>query len=199
MRLYGLTGGIASGKSLAARCFRGLGVPVIDADLVARELTALGQPALGEIAARWPGVLRPDGQLDRSALGARVFAEAAERQALEAILHPRIGAEVRRRAAALAALGHRYALYEAALIFEGRGERDLDGVILVSASGASQRARLVARDGLTPPAIEARLLAQLPLDTKRARAQWILENDGSEVELLAQVGALNAVLKASSP
>src|SRR5277367_6249521 len=97
MRLYGLTGGIASGKSTAARLFRELGVPVIDADVLAREVVEPGQPALAEISARWPSVLA-DGRLDRAAMAKVIFSDPVERKALEAILHPRIRTEAATRA-----------------------------------------------------------------------------------------------------
>ncbi len=193
--LYGLTGGIASGKSTAARLFRARGIPVIDADQLAREVVEPGRPALSEIAARWPTVIGADGRLDRAALAAVVFARPAERKALEAILHPRIRAEAAREALEHLAAGAPYVLYEAALLFEIDGDRELPGVILVSASPAVQRARLAARDALSAADIDQRLAAQLPLAQKRARARWILENDGDEAALAAQVTALDATLR----
>jgi dephospho-CoA kinase len=143
-------------------------------------------------------VLMATGELDRAALARRVFAVAEERKALEAILHPRIREETARRALALAATGAPYALYEAALIFEIDGDRDLEGVILVAASLSSQRSRLAARDGLTPEEIEGRLRAQLSLEEKRSRATWVLDNDGDERSLCAQVAALDARLRAEA-
>ena len=103
MQVFGLTGGIASGKSTVSAMFREAGVPVIDADELAREVVEPGQPALAEIAARFPGTLTPDGRLDRAKLGARIFADPAERAALDAITHPRIQALALERTAALAA------------------------------------------------------------------------------------------------
>jgi dephospho-CoA kinase len=140
-------------------------------------------------------VLTPTGRLDRAALAAKVFASPDERKALEAILHPRIREETALRAMALAETGVAYALYEAALIFEIGGDRDLEGVILVSAAPEVQRARLAKRDGLPPAEIDRRLAAQLPLAEKRAKAKWVLENDGDEAALRAQVVALDATLR----
>lgn len=199
MRLYGLTGGIASGKSTAARFFADRGVPIIDADRLARELAEPGQPALLEIARRWPGVVAADGRLLRRALADLVFAAADERRALEAILHPRIRAEAARQAKALESAGHVYALYEAALILETGGERSLDGVILVSASAETQRARLAQRNNLSPEDARRRIAAQLPQEEKRQRARWILENDGDVESLREQVSALDAVLRGLGP
>lgn len=187
MRVVGLTGGIASGKSTVSAMFRELGAQVIDADQVARDVVEPGTPGLGEVARRFPGVLDPSGQLDRAALGRRVFADPAERRALEAILHPRIRAEVARRTEALARAGVTVALYDAALLIENGLHRGMDGVIVVSAPEAVQRARLAARDGLDDAAITARLAAQLPLADKRAHATWVVENGGSLDETRAQV------------
>src|SRR5438270_2063208 len=109
------------------------GVPVVDADRVARDVVEPGQPALREIAARFPGVLQPDGTLDRKALAARVFADFRERQALEHIVHPRIAEEVSARMGSLAGAGHACAVYEAALIVENKLDESLDGLIVVTA------------------------------------------------------------------
>jgi len=116
-----------------------------------------------------------------------VFADPGERGALEAILHPRIREEVARRTEALARAGERVVLYDAALLIENGLHRGMDGVILVSAPEAVQRARLAARDGLDDAAITARLAAQLPLADKRAHATWVVENGGSLDETRAQV------------
>ena len=146
MRVVGLTGGIASGKSTVSAMFRELGAQVIDADQVAREVVEPGTPALEEIARRFPGVVDAAGRLDRTALGARVFSDATERRALEAIVHPRIRDEVARRTEALARVGVQVVLYDAALLIENGLHRGMDGVILVSAPEAVQRARLAARE-----------------------------------------------------
>jgi dephospho-CoA kinase len=187
MRVVGLTGGIASGKSTVTAMFRELGAQVIDADQVARDVVEPGTPGLEEVAHRFPGVVDPSGRLDRTALGRRVFADPGERGALEAILHPRIREEVARRTEALARAGERVVLYDAALLIENGLHRGMDGVILVSAPEAVQRARLAARDGLDDAAITARLAAQLPLADKRAHATWVVENGGSLDETRAQV------------
>ena len=187
MKLVGLTGGIASGKSTVARLFQALGVPVIDADLLSRELVEPGRPALVSIERRWPDCLGPDGRLDRARLGARVFRDPMERLELEAILHPAIQAEARRRAALLAKEGHPIALYEAALIFEKGLESGLEGVVLVVASAATQLRRLAHRDGLAEAAARERILAQLPLEAKIPRAQWIVDTEGPLEETRAQV------------
>jgi len=188
MRMVGLTGGIASGKSTVAGMLRALGAELIDADQVSREVVAPGTPALAEISERFPGVVRPDGTLDRAALGKQVFASAEARAALNAITHPRIQAAVQERTAALAARGVPRVVYDAALLIENGLHAAMDGgVILVAASPDTQRARLVARDGLTPAEAEARIRSQLPLEEKRRHARWVIENDGELAHLRAQV------------
>ena len=187
MRMVGLTGGIGSGKSTVTAMFRELGAQVVDADQVARDVAEPGTPGLEEVARRVPGVLDPSGHLDRAALGRRVFADPGERRALEGILHPRIREEVARRTEALARAGVTVVLYDAALLIENGLHRGMDGVILVSAPEAVQRARLAARDGLDDAANTARLAAQLPLADKRAHATWVVDNGGSLDETRAQV------------
>jgi dephospho-CoA kinase len=187
MRVVGLTGGIASGKSTVSAMFRELGAEVIDADQVARDVVEPGTPGLEEVARRFPGVVDATGRLDRAALGQRVFADPAERRALEAIVHPRIREEVARRTEALARAGVTVVLYDAALLIENGLHHAMEGVVLVSAPEAVQRARLAARDGLDTPAVTARLAAQLPLADKRAHATWVVDNGGSLDETRAQV------------
>src|SRR3954469_9394553 len=111
----GLTGGIGTGKSTVARMIAEAGVPVLDADVLAREVVAPGQPALAEIGALWPEVLGPDGALDRKKLAARVFSDPTARERLEAITPPRIQERALAAARALEAAGHRLAFYEASL------------------------------------------------------------------------------------
>src|SRR5438309_10246303 len=118
MLVFGLTGNIGTGKSTVARRSAERGVPVIDADQVAREVVAPGTPGLAEVVARFPAVLTASGELDRKALADRVFADAQERAALNAILHPRIGAEVRARLARPPARGAPGAISQTALIAE---------------------------------------------------------------------------------
>ena len=190
MRVWGLTGNIGAGKSTVARLLAARGVPVIDADQIAREVVQPGRPALGEIAARWPQVIAPDGSLDRKALAARVFADAHERDELNHIVHPRIAEEVSARMGALAGAGHPVAVYEAALIVENGLDRGLDGLIVVTAPPESQIARLRLRDGMTEEEARARIAAQLPAAEKVRKATFVIENAGSERDLEAQVDRL---------
>jgi dephospho-CoA kinase len=198
VRVYGLTGNIGSGKSTVARMLEARGVPVVDADRVARDVVEPGQPALREIAERFPGVLQRDGTLDRKALAARVFADFRERLALERIVHPRIAEEVAARMGALAGAGHPCAVYEAALIVENKLEDGLDGLIVVTAPQRLAIERLRERDGMNEEEARSRLAAQLPSEDKVRRARFVIENTGSEAELEAQVDRVAQALKAGA-
>lgn len=188
MRVFGLTGGIASGKSTVARMFAELGVPVVDADRVAREVVEPGQPALAEIVAAFgDDVLDGDGRLDRKALGARVFADPEKRVQLNRITHPRIAAATASKLAALGTEGHAIAIYEAALLVENNLQRNFAGLIVVAVNEATQRARLGGRDGFDAAAIDQRLAAQAPLADKLAAATYIVDNNGDVATTRAQV------------
>lgn len=187
MRLYGLTGGIATGKSTVARRFVELGMPLIDADVIAREVVAKGQPALDEIARRFPGVIGADGTLDRAALGARIFGHPVERAALDGITHPRIRQAVLEQSIALAESGAPRALYDAPLLIENRLHEGLAGVVLVVAPRDVQRQRLMARNHFSAAEADARIDSQMPLDAKRPFATWIIDNAGDLEATRAQV------------
>jgi dephospho-CoA kinase len=195
VRIWGLTGNIGSGKSTVGRMLAARGVPVIDADQVAREVVEPGKPALRDIASRFPGVLRKDGSLDRKALAGRVFADAAEREALNAIVHPRIAEEVASRMAALAARGEKVAVYEAALIVENGLQEGLDGLIVVTAPPDLQVERLRTRERMEEAEARARIAAQLPAGEKTRHATVVIDNSGSEAQLLEQVERLAARLR----
>lgn len=188
MLVIGLTGGIASGKSTVTRMLRELGAPVIDADAIVREVQEPGTPVTAAIAREFgPGVIRPDGSLDRAALGATVFADPARRKALEAIVHPavlqRMAAEVERyRAERRPAV-----VLDVPLLLEGGIERTVDRVWVVYIDRETQRARLMARDALSPAQAEQRIGAQMSLDEKRKRADLVIDNRGTEAETRRQV------------
>ena len=191
MRVFGLTGGIASGKSTVAKMFADLGAPVIDADQIAREVVEPGQPALAEIVRAFgAGVLDERGALDRKKLGAIVFADESKRQALNAITHPRIALATQTRLAGLREQGAPLALYEAALLVENDIHRGLDGLIVVKTDEARQRERLAARDALDDAQVGARLAAQAPLEEKLRAATWVIDNSGSVEETRRQVTEL---------
>ncbi len=195
--VYGLTGGIACGKSTAARIFATLGIPIIDADEVARDVVRPGSPGLAAIVEAFgPDVLGRDGALDRKRLGAIVFADEPKRRALEAITHPLIFMEGRARIAALETTEAPYILHEAALLVETGGYRAFAGLVVVAAHPEVQLARLMARDGLDEEGARARLAAQLPIDRKVELADVTIWNDGGEADLEVEVRRAHGTLLA---
>jgi dephospho-CoA kinase len=188
--LIGLTGGIGSGKSTVARMIAELGVPVIDADQLARDAVVPGQPAHAAIAAAWPAVIDPDGTVNRKRLAAVIFSDPQARARLEGITHPHIAALAQQRAAALEQQGFTLAFYEASLLVESGRHADFDGLVVVSASLDNQLRRAMARDGSTEAEARARIAAQLPLAEKIRVATAVIDNDGDPEATRAQVVAL---------
>jgi dephospho-CoA kinase len=177
VRVVGLTGGIATGKSTFAAALRARGVPVVDADALARAVVAPGAPALQEIARTFGAdVLDAGGALDRKKLGAIVFADPEARRRLEAITHPAIRDAMLAETARLGAAGHDLVFYDAPLLFEVGLDAALDSVVVVWAPRDVQRARVVRRDGVSPVEADARLAAQQPIDEKAARADFVVDN-----------------------
>lgn len=190
-RIIGLTGGLASGKSTVGRMLRELGAEVIDADAIAREIVAPGQPALDEIAREFgPEVIQPDGTLDRKALAARVFGDEAARRRLNAITHPRVGAETARRMADASARGVAVVVYEVPLLVENQLHHGMDGVIVVMVPPEEQVRRAQTRDGMTESEARARLAAQATPEARRAVADWLVDNSGPIEETRRQVEAI---------
>jgi dephospho-CoA kinase len=173
---------------------RAAGVPVLDADQLAREVVVPGQPAHAEIAALWPEVIAADGTIDRKKLGAKVFSDPAARARLEAITHPRIQERALARAGELEAAGHRLAFYEASLLVESNRHRDFDGLVVVVADEEQQIARTMARDRSTREQALARLRAQMPPEEKRRAATHVVDNSGDLESTRRQVAALIAAL-----
>lgn len=189
MLTIGLTGGIGSGKSVVADAFAERGVPVIDTDRIARELVEPGQPALAAIVERFgPDILDPTGHLDRAALRERVFRDDAERQALEAILHPAIREEVLRR---IDGLNAAYCLIVIPLLAETRGYEWLDRVLVVDVPETVQIERVMERDGLSREAAERILRSQADRKDRLAIADDVIRNTASLEELHAEVARLH--------
>jgi len=185
--LFGLTGGVASGKSTVARRFVDRGLDVIDADQVAREVVEPGTDGLKAVVdAFGEQVLTCEGRLDRPTLGRIVFENDEARRRLEGILHPKIATETRRQAAALAREGKTVACYEAALLVENGMQDVFRPLIVVSVPAEVQRARLMARDGLGETEAQGRIDAQLPLARKVAVADYVIDNTGDVPALLAR-------------
>ncbi|RMG19581.1 MAG: dephospho-CoA kinase [Deltaproteobacteria bacterium] len=190
-RVIGLTGGIGTGKSTVARMLAEHGATVVDADALAREVVAPGQPALEAIRARFgPEVLTPEGHLDRAALGRIVFSDPEARRALEAITHPRIAELAQRRIETARRRGDPIVVYDAALIVEKGLQDAFDGLLVVRTDPATQIARVMARDGIGREEAAARIAAQLPIEEKVKVADWVIDNSGSLSETRRQVDAL---------
>ena len=185
----GLTGGIGSGKSSVAALMAELGAVVIDADELAREAVASGTDGLGWVVSRFgPSVLRPDGRLDRQALARIVFADAAARADLNAIVHPevrRLAAERERRAPDDAVVVH-----VIPLLVETAQHRDFDAVVVVDAPDEVRLARVIARDGADAEAVRARMAAQAPRGARLAAATHVVDNSGGPGALRRAVESL---------
>ena len=192
MLSVGLTGGIASGKSLAAGFFSGRGALVLDADIVAREAVMPGSQALERIADRFgTGVLDPSGALDREKLGSIVFADQGQRKALERILHPLILSALFARIDDLQQQGRRgIVVSDLPLLFECGLQDRFDATVLVFADAATQQQRLCKRSGLSPVQARQRLDAQMPIAEKRRLADFIIDNTGSPAELESRVAGV---------
>lgn len=199
MIFFGLTGGIASGKSSVARRFRDRGVPVVDADQVARDVVAPGTDGLAAVVdAFGESVLASDGSLDRKRLAAVAFGDDAARRRLNAILHPRIAARTAQLGAELAASGAPLACYEAALLVENGVADAFRPLVLVAAPEREQIIRAMARDAMTEDEARARIRAQMPIDAKRKVADHVIENDGDRAHLERQADEVLAAIRAAA-
>lgn len=191
MHVFGLTGGIASGKSTVAARLRTRGVPVVDADLLAREVVAPGTDGLRAVVdAFGPGVLDAEGALDRKVLGAIVFGDPAARRKLEAITHPRIGRLGMERAAEHGARGEPLVCYEAALLVENGLADAFRPLVVVACPEDVQLARVRSRDGATEDEARARIRAQKPLAEKIAAADHVIDSSGTLAHNAEQTDAV---------
>lgn len=188
--IIGLTGGIASGKSAAARVLAALGVGIVDADKVAREVVEKGSAGLAAIVTAFDSdVLTAEGTLDRERVAALVFRDPEARKVLQAITHPRIAQRSAEHLAALAASDSPYVIYDAPLLVEVGAHKGLDALIVIAADRETQIARAVARDGMPRDEAERRIAAQLPLADKVAVADYVVNNEGSLEDLEEAVRA----------
>ena len=184
MRVIGLTGGIGSGKSLAAQFFAELGALVIDADQLARDVISRGTPGFDEIVTHFGDSILSNGDIDRRALGEIVFHNSEALRVLEGIVHPRVAAAFNEAAQSLT--GDQILVYEIPLLYEKNAADRFDLVITVEADMAVRIARLRAK-GLQISEIESRIAAQATRQQRVSVANYVLENSGSEDGLLRQV------------
>jgi dephospho-CoA kinase len=191
MKHLALTGNVAAGKSAVARLFAEWGATVIDADAIVHELQQPGTPVYDAIVAEFgPGVARPGGGLDRPALRRVALADPAARARLEAIVHPAVAARREALLAQVGARGDAIVVSDIPLLFEAGDPGAYDAVILVDAPEATRRDRLVRLRGLDPAEAGRLIAAQMPAAAKRARSDYVIENDGTEAALEAAARAV---------
>ncbi len=194
MMIVGLTGSIGMGKSVTAKMFAKLGVPVFDADATVHALQAKNGPAIPAIEVAFPGVIK-DGALDRDALGKIIFADPEAKKRLEAIIHPMVG-EARQAFFAQAEKdGDSFVVLDVPLLFETRGNKACDKVVVVSAPADVQRDRVLARPGMSEEKFENILSRQTPDADKRAGADYIIDTDKGFDHARAEVARIVKELK----
>jgi len=182
-----LTGGIATGKSFCLAEFAAAGVPVVDADRLARDVVAPGTPGLAAVAARFgAGAIGPDGAVDRPVLARLIFGDARARRDLEAIVHPGVYRAIERWYAELGDRGEPLGIADIPLLYETGREVDFDIVIVASCPPEMQVERLMARNGLTREEARLRLAAQMPIGEKTERADHVIDTSGTHEETRAQ-------------
>ena len=198
MKLVGLTGGIASGKSTVAKILQSLGAAIVNADDLAREVAEPGHEAWKEIVASFGAdILQSDQTLDRQKLRTLIFNQPEARKRLESIIHPRVRALAEERIRQYAAAGYPVVIYEVPLLFEGNLQEWLRPVILVACDVKTQTARLQKRDHLTVADAEKHIAAQMSLKDKRRLADYVIENSGSLEDLERQTRQILEELKAT--
>lgn len=196
MKLVGLTGGIASGKSTAAKILESIGAAVVNADTLAREAVEPGREAWQEIVAAFGSeILQSDRTLDRQKLRTLIFNNPDARRKLESIIHPRVRALAERRIAEHGAAGYAVVVYEVPLLFEGRLHEWLRPVILIACDIEIQIERLQQRDGLDRVQAQKHIEAQMNLEEKRRLADYVIENNGNLEDLKRQVKAVLETIK----
>lgn len=186
--MVGLTGSIASGKSLVAGHLIELGVPLVDADILAREIVEPGEPAWEDIRERFgEEVLNADQTLNRGALGALIFADEDARRALESITHPRIAQRLMQYAQQYRMDGEPWMVYDAALLVENNAHRWLNALIVVAVEPEVQLERLMRRDSLSAEEAQQRIDSQMPVEDKMKVADYVIDNNGTRDQTRAQV------------
>lgn len=198
MKLVGLTGGIASGKSTVAKILERLRAAVINADTLSREVVEPGQDAWKEIVEAFGAdILQSDQTLDRQKIRTIIFNNPDARKKLESIIHPRVRALAEERIREHTAAGYSIIVYEVPLLFEGNLQEWLRPVILVACDVGTQRTRLQQRDHLTDAEAQKHIDAQMSLAEKRRLADYVIENDDNLADLEQQVRAVVEKIKAT--
>jgi dephospho-CoA kinase len=188
VRRIALTGGIATGKSHVRAQFEQLGVPTIDADVLARDAVAPGTPGLAAVTTRFgAAMLDPSGMLDRRKLAGVVFSDPEARRDLEAIIHPKVRQAIDAWFVSLDDALHPFAIADIPLLYETGRDRDFDAVVVTACDPETQVRRLMQRDGATEEEARRRIAAQLPLEEKIRRADYVIRTDGTADDTNAQV------------
>lgn len=196
MKWFGLTGGIATGKSSCKKLLEGLGIPVIDADKLARDVVQPGLPAFNQIVSSFGTlVISSDGLLNRSALADIIFKSTQDKLKLEQIIHPMIQLEVQKLKKQYLEIGTAICFYDVPLLFEKNLQNQFDAVVLIWCDSLTQRARLKARNGLTDQQVSERINSQMPLSEKLPLAKYCLDNSTTIHNLDIQVRSLVEKLK----
>lgn len=190
MKIIGITGGIASGKTMATDYLAELGAPVVDADVISHRVTEQGSPVLAEIAAAFgEGYLDEAGNLRRQKLGDLIFNDKESRTKLNQIIHPRIGSAIQEEIKRFEDAGEPFLIFSAPLLLEG-GNAMAEEIWVVALDPEEQIRRLMARDGVNREEAEARLGSQSSLEEKLARADRVIDNNGSREEARRQIKIL---------
>ncbi|MCL5259184.1 dephospho-CoA kinase [Leptospirillum ferriphilum] len=198
MRVIGLTGGIASGKSHVARFFEAAGTPVIHSDQLAREVVLPGTPSFERVREAFPDVFLDDGTLDRKALGKRIFSSQEDRKKLESILHPPIRELFMQKLGELEKKSP-LAVYEVPLLFETGLDREVDLSVVVDVPEDLQILRLSKRDQMTPEEARRRISVQMPREERIRKADLVLPGDLSEEELKERVAGILVLASSMTP
>jgi len=195
--ILGLTGGIATGKSTVTGMLRERGIPVIDADQIARDVVEPGKPAYEAIVAHFGNeILLEEGQIDRKKLGEIVFSDESERQKLNAIVHPEVRRVMREEAEAAEKNGASIVFMDIPLLFESKLQYLVDKIVVVYAPAPMQLARMMERDELQEEQAQKRLRAQFPIDQKKADADFLIDNSRSREETEQQVEEMLSAIRA---
>lgn len=186
--IIGLTGSIATGKSTVANMLRAKGFPIVDADVISREIVEPGSPVLKEISEAFgEGALREDGTMNREWIGARIFGDETERQKLNRIMHPAVRKEMLRQKDEWLGKGAQIVIMDIPLLFESKLQHFVDKILVVSANPKVQKERLMARNHLTEEEADDRIHSQLPIAEKESGADAVIYNDGTLKETEKQL------------
>ena len=198
MLWVGLTGGIGTGKSSVTRILRQHGLPVVDADELARQVVKMGTDGHTEVVLAFgPKSISDDGELNRKEIGAQVFGDRTKLDVLEKIIHPRVRELCLQEKDQLASQGYEMAFYDVPLLYEKKLEDTFDQVVVVTCDPEIQKGRLIKRDGFTEEEALKRIAAQLPLEQKVKAAHFTIDNNGSIFDLEKQVAQLLVKLRKS--